>query len=70
MQGNVGRKDAWVRALMAVVFLVTAGLFNHILILSLVAVLFAILCGGTALTHTCPLYTVFGINTRVHRSPL
>lgn len=70
MQGNVGRKDAWIRAMMAVVFLVTAALFNHVLVLSLVAALLAILCGGTALTHTCPLYTVFGINTRVHRSHL
>jgi uncharacterized membrane protein YczE len=68
MQGNVGRKDAWVRATMAVVFLVIAALFNHIVVLSLGAALLAILCGGTALTHTCPLYTLFGIDTRVHRS--
>jgi hypothetical protein len=53
---------------MAVVFLVAAALLNHILVLSLVAALLAILCGGTALTHTCPLYTLFGIDTRVHRS--
>ena len=39
MQGNVGRKDAWIRAMMAVVFLVTAALFNHVLVLSLVAAL-------------------------------
>lgn len=68
MQGNVGRKDALIRAMMAVVFLVTAALLNHILLLSLGAALLAIVCGGTALTHVCPLYTLFGISTRAQRS--
>jgi hypothetical protein len=55
---------------MAVVFLVAAALLNHVVFLSLAAVLLAILCGGTGLTHTCPLYTILGIDTRVHRSHL
>jgi hypothetical protein len=70
MQGNVGRKDALIRAAMAVVFLVMAALLNHIMLVSLVTVLLAILCGGTALTHTCPLYSLFGVSTRVPRSSL
>jgi len=66
MQTNVGRVDAWIRGGLAIVFLVIAALLNGDMVLSLTAVLFAILFGGTALTHTCPLYTIFHLSTRAH----
>lgn len=66
MQTNVGRVDAWVRGGLAIVFLVIAALLNGDMVLSLTAVLFAILFGGTALTHACPFYTIFRISTRAH----
>ncbi|KPK07259.1 MAG: hypothetical protein AMS20_03135 [Gemmatimonas sp. SG8_28] len=69
MQTNVGRVDAWVRGGLAIAFLVIAALLNGDLVLSLTAVLFAILFGGTALTHACPVYTILGISTRAHRHP-
>jgi hypothetical protein len=67
---NVGTADAWVRGVLAVACLVVAGLFNGTLVVSLIAVLFAILCGGTALTHSCPFYRLLGLSTRPrHSSP-
>lgn len=70
MRLNVSTTDAWIRGVIAVACLVIAALFNHTLIVSLIAVLFAILCGGTALTHSCPLYTLLGLSTRAHHSRL
>ncbi len=68
MHANVGTADAWIRGLAAVASLVIAAAFNDTFFISLVAVLLAILFGGTALTHTCPLYTLFGFSTRAHHS--
>ncbi len=67
---NVGTADAWIRGTLAVACLVAAALFNGTLVVSLIAVLFGILCGGTALTHSCPLYRLLGLNTRPHHSNL
>ncbi|MBE0592696.1 MAG: DUF2892 domain-containing protein [Gemmatimonadales bacterium] len=66
MQTNVGRVDAWIRGGLAIAFLVIAALLNGDMVLSLTAVLFAILFGGTALTHACPIYTILRISTRAH----
>ena len=68
MHANVGTADAWIRGFAAVASLGIAAVFNETFLVSLVAVLLAILFGGTALTHTCPLYTLFGISTRTHHS--
>ena len=70
MHVNVGTADAWIRGFAAIGSLVIAAVFNKTFLVSLAAVLLAILFGGTALTHTCPLYTLFGISTRAHRSHL
>jgi hypothetical protein len=67
---NVGKADAWIRGVLAVAGLAIAALFNGTLVVSLIAVLFAILCGGTALTHSCPFYRLLGLNTRPHHSNL
>jgi len=66
MQTNVGRVDAWIRGALAIAFLVIAVLLNKDLVLSLAAVLGAIVFGGTALTHACPLYAILGISTSAH----
>jgi hypothetical protein len=70
MHANVGTADAWIRGFMAIASVVIAALFNETFLVSLVAILLAILFGGTALTHTCPLYTLLGVNTRAHHSSL
>jgi hypothetical protein len=67
---NVGTADAWIRGMLAIACLVIAALFNGTLVLSLIAVLLAILCGGTALTHSCPFYRLLGLSTRPHQSNL
>ncbi len=66
MQVNVGRADAWVRGTIAAILLVLAVLFSGQLILSLGAAMVALILGGTALTHNCPFYTLFGIDTKTH----
>jgi len=68
MRVNVGRIDAWIRGTLSVVFLVLAAVFSALPVLSLVAALFALLFGATALTHSCPLYSVLGLDTRAHDS--
>jgi hypothetical protein len=37
-------------------------------VISLVAALFALLFAATALTHSCPLYSALGLDTRTHDS--
>lgn len=66
MRVNVGRVDAWVRGTLAAILLVVAALLSGQLILSLGAAIVALLLGGTALTHNCPVYTLFGIDTKTH----
>lgn len=66
MRVNVGRADAWVRGTLAAILLVVAALFSGQLIISLGAAVVALLLGGTALTHNCPLYALFGIDTKTH----
>ena len=67
MRANVGRIDAWIRGALSLVFLVLAAVFSAPVI-SLVAALFALLFAATALTHSCPLYGVFGLDTRTQNS--
>ncbi len=66
MRANISRVDAAVRWSLAVVFLVLAVILNPELILSLVAALCALFFAATALTRNCPLYTLFGLDTRTH----
>ncbi|MGD2135040.1 MAG: DUF2892 domain-containing protein [Gemmatimonadales bacterium] len=67
MHTNVGRVDAWLRWAMALGFLIVAVVFNGSIALSLVAALLALVFAATALTHNCPLYTLFGFDT-AHQS--
>lgn len=68
MRTNVGRIDAWIRGALSVVFLVLAAVFSAQPVVSLVAALFALLFAATALTHSCPLYTMLGFDTRTQDS--
>ena len=63
MAANVGRCDAWIRWVLALVFVVVAVVFNGWIALSLVAALIALVCAATALTHNCPIYALFGFDT-------
>lgn len=63
MQQNVGRLDAWIRGVLAVVSLVVAVIFNHIPLLSLAAAALALVMVGTALTRSCPLYRMLDVGT-------
>jgi SNF family Na+-dependent transporter len=67
MRVNVGRIDAWIRGALSLVFLIMAAVFSEPMI-SLAAALFALLFAATALTHSCPLYNVLGLDTRTHDS--
>jgi hypothetical protein len=68
MQPNIGRMDAWIRGACAVVLLIVATVFNEQVVISLVAAVFALLFAATALTHSCPLYTLLHLDTRTHDS--
>jgi hypothetical protein len=64
MNANVGKWDAWVRGGLAVVCLVAAGMFVDSLLVSLLAALCGVILAATALTHNCPFYSFFRIDTR------
>ena len=64
MRTNVGRIDAWIRGALSVVFLVLATIFSAQPVVSLLAALIALLFAATALTHSCPLYNILGLDTR------
>lgn len=68
MRENVGRIDAWIRGALSVVFLILAAVFSAQPVVSLVAALFALLFAATALTHSCPLYNIFDLDTRAQDS--
>jgi hypothetical protein len=63
MAANVGRFDAWIRWILALGFVVVAVAFNGWIALSLASALLALVCGATALTHSCPIYRLFGLDT-------
>lgn len=68
MGANVGRIDAWIRGALSIVFLVLAAVFSAQPLVSLVAALLALLLAATALTRSCPLYTILGMSTRARHS--
>jgi hypothetical protein len=68
MRTNVGRMDSWIRGALSVVFLVLAAVFSAQPVASLVAALMALLFAATALTHSCPLYNLLGLDTRTQDS--
>lgn len=68
MRVNVGRIDAWIRGALSIVFLVLAAVFSAQPVVSLAAALVALLFAATALTHSCPLYNLLGLDTRPQNS--
>jgi hypothetical protein len=68
MRTNVGRTDTCIRGVLAIAFLILAAVFHDLVTLSLVTLLLALLCAGTALTRNCPLYALLRITTVVDRS--
>ncbi len=69
MQTNVGAVDAWIRGALAVAFLIVAAVSTGRLAVSLIAALLALLLAATALTRSCPLYTLLRIGTKAQPSP-
>jgi DUF2892 family protein len=69
MEKNVGTVDAVVRALGGVGLIVVAVLVSDRPFLALGAALIGVLLLGTATTHVCPLYTVFGLRTSRTATP-
>ncbi|NIM49785.1 MAG: DUF2892 domain-containing protein [Gemmatimonadales bacterium] len=68
MRRNVGKIDACIRGGFAVVFLIVAVVFNWQPILSLVAAFLSLVFAATALTHQCPFYGLFGLDTRARHT--
>lgn len=64
MTTNVGSTDAIVRWIFAAVFFAAAVVFNAIPVVTLMAAVLGLVMAGTALTRSCPLYTILGLNTR------
>ena len=65
---NVGAVDAAVRALLGIVLLAAAAIFNDRPFLALGAGFLALVFLGTALLRVCPLYLLVGMTTRDPRA--
>lgn len=63
MKANVGSTDAVIRWALAAVFFALAVVFNQIPLVALISALVALVMAGTALTRSCPLYSLLGVNT-------
>jgi hypothetical protein len=66
---NVGSIDAAVRALLGMVLLLAAAVFNQRPFLALGAGFLALVFLGTAVTRVCPLYVLMGMSTRERQAP-
>lgn len=66
---NVGPADAAVRALLGMVLLAAAAIFNERPFLALGAAFLALVFLGTAVTRVCPLYVLVGMTTRDRDAP-
>ena len=66
---NVGGTDAAVRALLGMILLAAAAIFNQRPFLALGAAFLALVFIGTAVTRVCPLYVLVGMTTRDHEQP-
>lgn len=64
MKKNVGKKDALVRSILALVLLVTGLLVGPMEIISLVLYGLALVLALTAQLGVCGIYKIFGISTR------
>jgi hypothetical protein len=66
---NVGGVDAAVRALLGIVLLAAAAIFNQRPFLALGAGFLALVFLGTALTRVCPLYLLVEMSTQDRQAP-
>lgn len=69
MKSNVGNTDAVIRGIIAIAGFALAVIFNSSPIPSLVFAFIGLVMAGTALTRSCPLYTLLGFDTG-HRRPV
>jgi hypothetical protein len=63
MQRNVGRRDSQFRILFGVAFLILAVVLNSIHAAAFISAIIGVALLGSGLTHRCPAYSLFGINT-------
>ncbi len=69
MNANVGALDAKIRWALAIGCFAVAIVWNASPVIALLGALVALLLAGTALTHACPLYRFFHINTSQRHIP-
>jgi len=69
MSANVGATDARVRWVLALVCFAVAILFNESPVIALAGALVALVLAGTALTHVCPVWRLFRIDTSRRHIP-
>lgn len=63
MKSNVGNIDAVIRGFVAIAGFALAVIFNASPLASLVFAFIGLVMAGTALTRSCPLYTLLGFDT-------
>lgn len=63
MNPNVGALDARIRWALALVCFTVAIAFNASPVIALLGALVALVLAGTALTHVCPIWRIFHIDT-------
>lgn len=61
---NVGTRDARVRGFVGIVLLLNSAALQNRPLLALAVGFIGLIFIGTALFRMCPLYTLFGINSR------
>ena len=69
MDRNVGSSDSVIRAMVGLALIVTAAGLSSVWMASAALVLVALVLLYTALTERCPMYHLFGWNTRPEASP-
>jgi hypothetical protein len=62
MKNNVGKTDMIVRLVLAAVFVALYFLLDN-KVVELILIILAIILAVTAVTHTCPLWYIFRVNT-------
>ena len=69
MNANVGLVDARIRWALAIGCFAVAIVFNTSPVIALLGALAALVLAGTALTHACPIWRIFHIDTSRRNVP-
>lgn len=69
MNPNVGAMDARIRWALALVCFAVAIVFNASPVIALLGALVALVLAGTALTHACPIWRIFHVDTSRRNMP-